>query len=228
MDARRLTRTWQTSYRDGQLDRMSAPMRMLRAPRDVVPRFDPYWDRCTAGIESPHALGNARGAAIAAMLLWLATERTRRNRAAPRRHRSVEAARAFLDAGDLARAAASLEAEIARNPKSSDAHYVLGLVRERQRDLPAAARSYEAAIRQAPDMAEARDRLGFVLGQQGKIAEALAQFERAVRLRPDLFDAQYHLGATRWYAQDFERRCQRCRRPSSCVPTMRKPATISA
>ena len=40
---------------------------------------------------------------------------------------------------------------------------------------------------------------------KGKIAEAIAQFERAVQLRPDLFDAQYHLGATRWYAQDFER-----------------------
>src|SRR5687768_14531636 len=134
-------------------------------------------------------------AAIATLVLCLAADahpqtpgRNRRPSTDP-----LQAARALLDAGDLPRAAASLEAEIARNPASPDAYYLLGLVRERQKDLPAAALSFEAAVRHAPDMAEARDRLGFVLGQQGKIAEALAQFDRAVQLRPDLFDAQYHL-----------------------------------
>ncbi|MDQ3211809.1 MAG: tetratricopeptide repeat protein, partial [Acidobacteriota bacterium] len=107
----------------------------------------------------------------------------------------VSQGRAFLEAGELERARATLEAAVAQEPASADGHYLLGLVAERRKDLAAAAAAFTNALQYAPAMAEAHDRRGFVLGQQGKTAEALSEFARAVQLKPSFFDAQYHLGA---------------------------------
>ena len=117
---------------------------------------------------------------------------------------ALAGARTLLAANDLAGARARLEAALAQNPASADAHYLLGVIAERQNDLSAAAASYQEAIHLNPKLALAHDRLGFVRGLLGHTEEALAEFERATELAPDLFDAQYHLGATRWWTKDLD------------------------
>src|SRR5918993_3838482 len=67
--------------------------------------------------------------------------------------------RAFLQANDLERARASVEAVLTSNPASAEAHYLLGMIAERQKDLAAAAAAYQMAIQYAPTKAEAHDRL---------------------------------------------------------------------
>src|SRR5688500_15612392 len=105
---------------------------------------------------------------------------------------------ALLKQNKRAQARERFERALALDPASAAAHYMLGWVREQERDLAAAEREYEAALVQAPSRAEIHDRLGFVRGEQGRTEEALAGFRKAVSLDPKLFDARYHLGATLW------------------------------
>ena len=86
--------------------------------------------------------------------------------ASPPNLSALRQGRALLEANDLERARSLIEAALARDPASADAHFLLGLVCERQKDLAAAATAYARAIEFAPRMAEAYDRLGFVRGQQ--------------------------------------------------------------
>src|SRR3954451_6751795 len=111
--------------------------------------------------------------------------------------------RAALNAGNVQQARATAETAAARNPSSSEAQYLLGLIHERENDLAAAAAAYGSAVKLTPSLAEAHDRLGFILGKQGDTAGAIDQFTQAVRLDPRLFDAQYHLGATCWWTRDL-------------------------
>src|SRR5688572_30466803 len=104
---------------------------------------------------------------------------------------ALKQGRAFLDADDLDRARVQAEAVLARDPSSAEAHFLMGVIYERQKDFAAAAISYGRAIGSAPRMAEAHDRLGFVFGQQGQTTQAIRKFEEAVHLNPRLFDAQY-------------------------------------
>src|SRR5829696_7366789 len=147
--------------------------------------------------------------AIALLLLWcasnvLAQAPGSRNVPSTATGSALKQVRSLLAADDLERARGHVEEALARDPASAEAHFLLGVVHERQRDFAAAATSYASAIRSAPRMAEAHDRLGFVLGQQGQTAQAIRKFEEAVHLNPRLFDAQYHLGATRWWIKDFD------------------------
>ena len=117
---------------------------------------------------------------------------------------TLKQVRALLEANELERARSLIEAALARDPASAEAHFLKGLFCERQKDLAAAAGAYAKAIEYAPRMAEAYDRLGFVRGQQGQTQEAIRQFEQSVQIDPRLFDAQYHLGATRWWTTDLD------------------------
>ena len=113
--------------------------------------------------------------------------------------------------------AASVAAKaLALQPDSGRAHYLLGLVRERQRSFDAAVAEYRIALTHAPRLAEAHDRLGFVLGIQGHMDEAIAEFEQAIAIRPAFFDAHYHLGATLWWTKQVDR--ARTSRDGSTAP----------
>src|SRR4051812_6376020 len=107
---------------------------------------------------------------------------------------------ALLKANRVADAAERFAEAARQDPRSAEARYYLGIVREQQRDLAGAEAEYRQAVALAP-LAAAHDRLGFVLGQRGKTEDAIAEFERAVAIDPNLADAQYHLGATRWWTK---------------------------
>ena len=111
--------------------------------------------------------------AIASVLLWCPSDVLAQAQAAGQAESTptlsaLKQGRASLDRGDLDRARTYFEAALARDPTSAEAHFLLGVVYERQKDFAAAAASYAKAIDYAPRMAEAHDRLGFVLGQQGQ------------------------------------------------------------
>ena len=120
--------------------------------------------------------GSLRASAVASLLLCFLVDGAAQERAPARdaSSRLLAESRAFLNANDLERARAGIEKVLARDPASGDAHYLLGLLAERQKDLEAAAASYARAIQYAPRMAEAHDRLGFVRGQQGRTSDAIA------------------------------------------------------
>ena len=114
-----------------------------------------------------------------AVLLWCAADALAQTAGAGNRTAAsaskvalLKQGRALLEANDIARAQSYIDAALQRDPASAEAHFLLGLLKERQKDFPAAAAAYTKTIGYAPRMAEAHDRLGFVLGQQGQTREA--------------------------------------------------------
>jgi tetratricopeptide (TPR) repeat protein len=67
---------------------------------------------------------------------------------------------ALLHQNKTVQARERFERALALDPASADAHYMLGWVRERDKDLAAAETEYEAALALAPSRAEIHDRLG--------------------------------------------------------------------
>src|SRR6187455_2122506 len=103
---------------------------------------------------------------------------------------------ALLQQNRPADARVRFERALALDPASADAHYMLGWLREQERDFAGASAQYEAARSAAPARAAIHDRLGFVQGELGRTDRAIEEFRKAVQLDPKLFDARYHLGAT--------------------------------
>ena len=130
-----------------------------------------------------------------------AQERSRPAKVSPAQAAVAEGI-ALLHQNKTAQARERFERALALDPASADAHYMLGWLREQDKDLAAAETEYVAALALAPSRAEIHDRLGFVRGEQGRTDEALAGFRKAVQLDPKLFDARYHLGATLWWTGD--------------------------
>jgi Tfp pilus assembly protein PilF len=81
-----------------------------------------------------------------ALLVPQAHAQSREAPAASGPGRAIAEARTLLDANDLVRARARLDAALAQDPSSADAHYLLGLIAERQNDLGGASSSYQTAI----------------------------------------------------------------------------------
>ena len=91
----------------------------------------------------------------------------------------------FADQGNL-RCALELFEEVVRlEPYSAQAHYNLGVVRERAKQLPDAAAEFRLALQYKPAMTAAHTSLGSVLLRLGKPAEAEAEFREALRLDPN-------------------------------------------
>jgi len=89
-------------------------------------------------------------------------------RLSPRERLALERGRRGVERGDLEGAAADLEELLHTRPGFADAHYWVGLARERRGDLDEAAGSLERALRINPAYAEARLALASVYEQQGR------------------------------------------------------------
>jgi len=70
-------------------------------------------------------------------------------------------------------------------PNDAQAHYNLGIVRERAGEERDAIEHYEQAIRIQPDFVVAHVKLATALGRVGRIPEAIEHLEQALSLRPD-------------------------------------------
>lgn len=82
------------------------------------------------------------------------------------------------------------------DPRSADAHHLLGMAAFQRGDLERASREIREAIGIAPSVPPFHNNLGLVLDTQGKLTEARAEFERAVRLAPSYAEALTNLGRT--------------------------------
>lgn len=96
----------------------------------------------------------------------------------------VARAGAELAAQQQDRALATLEAAIALDPKSADAHHWRGLTLEAKGDLKAAAANFKAALERNPDHLSALEHLGYAYLELGATKEALATLDALVNKAP--------------------------------------------
>lgn len=101
---------------------------------------------------------------------------------------------ADLQRGDPAAAEVAASAAIAANPRSGEAHYLLGNARLFLGRNDEAATSFRRAIELEPKLAEAHNNLGIVLERSGRLAEAAQCYRDAVALRSDYAEAHNNLG----------------------------------
>jgi tetratricopeptide (TPR) repeat protein len=102
--------------------------------------------------------------------------------------------KAFLDQGDLERAAVNFARAVKLVPDEAEAHYKLGSVRLLQSNLDGAIPEFNEALRLNPNYAEAHRNLAIVLMRQGKLREGAAHFADTLRIRPDDPDAHFNFG----------------------------------
>jgi len=102
-----------------------------------------------------------------------------------------ESGAAFLDAGELSRAAEVLEKASARD---ADALADLGNVYLHQGKLDPAEQALQKAIGINPDLPAAHNLLGLERLRKGDPKSAEAEFREAIRIQPDLAEAHSNLG----------------------------------
>lgn len=102
---------------------------------------------------------------------------------------------AYIQQGDLEKAAAAFEAALKRQPHHLGSLSNLGVVYYQQGRLEEAAAKFEAGLRVAPNDAQLHYLLGATRLQQNRLEEAEKSFLRARDLQPDLPEVYYGLGA---------------------------------
>lgn len=91
----------------------------------------------------------------------------------------VALASEFLQKGENDRALVSLKKAIALDPKSAEAHNLMGVLLERESDPKGADKYYRKAIKLRQDYSQAHNNYGVFLFKRGKYARAADEFEKA-------------------------------------------------
>jgi Tfp pilus assembly protein PilF len=91
---------------------------------------------------------------------------------------------AALDRGDASVARDLFERAVKLEPRSVEAHTMLGVLFDRQGDLSNAERHFFMAASLAPQSSQARNNYGAVLLKLNRTKEAAAEFEASLRLNP--------------------------------------------
>lgn len=99
-----------------------------------------------------------------------------------------------LKAGDLRQAKTHLQLALRADPKSAEAHLMLGIVEFQSGDTAGAIQHYQRALRLEPDSFACRYNLALAYLREGKLQDGLRQLERAVVLDPRHAGAAYNLG----------------------------------
>jgi tetratricopeptide (TPR) repeat protein len=89
----------------------------------------------------------------------------------------------FAQKGDLKCSVAAFDQALRLDPHSAEAHFDLGLVRERQRENDAAIREFQLALQYDPALLQARCALGSALADP---PAAEAEFRKALSVNPEL------------------------------------------
>jgi tetratricopeptide (TPR) repeat protein len=101
--------------------------------------------------------------------------------------------RQFYVSGDYVNAVAAFKEEIAKNPKSAEAHFNLGLAYGKLGDYQSEINSYEEAIIHNPKIPEIYFNLGTAYNGLEHFNNAIEVLNEAIRLRPDYLKAHYTL-----------------------------------
>jgi tetratricopeptide (TPR) repeat protein len=110
---------------------------------------------------------------------------------------------AYLETGDINRAAVELRKAIALKPDFAEAYFKMAMALNRRNDLNGAITFYKFAIHVRPDWAAVHDALGFLLAHSGDLPGAQSEFETAIRIKPDLADAHFQLGTILWLQHQY-------------------------
>jgi len=89
----------------------------------------------------------------------------------------------FAQKGDLKCSVAAFEQALSLEPRSAEAHFDLGLVRQRQKQSASAIKEFRLAMQYDPGLLQARCALGSALPDP---VEAEAEFRKALELNPNL------------------------------------------
>jgi Flp pilus assembly protein TadD len=138
-----------------------------------------------------------------------------------RPQRSIETA--LSEAGALVQAGRLEEAETATrkllttNPKSAEAHALLGVILDQRGVTNEAEKEYAAALRLKPNLVSALSNLGVLLARTSRTTEAIASFEKVLVIDPRHERAIFNLAALYAARKDFKR----------AVPLLEKAAGIA-
>jgi tetratricopeptide (TPR) repeat protein len=103
-------------------------------------------------------------------------------------------ARSHHGEGDIGLASAICEEIIARQPRHSGAHYMLGMIAYQQGEPSKAISHIDMAIGLTPQHANIHSNRGLILQALGRIDEAVDNYDRAIALDQTYVDAHYNRG----------------------------------
>lgn len=106
----------------------------------------------------------------------------------------VKAAAEKVRAGDFDGAIGALEPIVEKNPKDSNALYILGMARQKKAQWAAAVAAFLRVRELSPNFAAVHYQLGVCYQQTGELEEALAAYAEAMRLDPANPDSAYNSG----------------------------------
>ena len=108
--------------------------------------------------------------------------------------RTLDRARAHLQAGNLDEALASAKLALAQDPGNIDAMLLLARILRRANQNTVARQMYETILSHFPHSAEAQAGLGACYGAMRRYTDAVPRLRLAVELNPDYFEAWCFLG----------------------------------
>jgi len=106
----------------------------------------------------------------------------------------VKAAAEKVRNGDFDQAIAALEPIIAKNPKDSNALYILGMARQKKAQWAEAEAAFLQVRELSPNFAAVHYQLGVCYQQTGQADKALASYAEAMKLDPANPDSAYNSG----------------------------------
>jgi len=142
--------------------------------------------------------------------------------------RELEAGVNAYRQGDLRKAAASFAAALQQEPRSADAHQLLGLVAWKLGHPDDALKLLDRSLELDRKLVPALVNRALVLRDLGRDAEAVPSLERALRYRPDAPEAVRALGLTLLGLERFEQALPRLRRAVEQGPTAGLWADVGA
>jgi protein O-GlcNAc transferase len=104
-----------------------------------------------------------------------------------------EAGKRYRDAGQFADAESIYREILARDPRSADAHQLLGVVLYALGRRGDAIESFSKATQLDPSRSDYQFNLGTLLAEETRWDEAIAAYQRAVALRPNFAEAHFGL-----------------------------------
>ncbi len=112
---------------------------------------------------------------------------------------------------------------VAEEPKSADAHGLLGLILDQSEKAMAAEREYRVALRLNPRSVSARANLGVLLARVGRHGEALQLFESVLADVPGHPQATLNRGAALFNLRRFEEAERALSTASNLSPAAAEP-----
>jgi Flp pilus assembly protein TadD len=123
-----------------------------------------------------------------------------------------------VQAGRLEEAETATRKLLTTNPKSADAHALLGVILDQRGVTGEAEKEYATALRLKPNLVSALSNLGVLLARTNRTIEAIAKFEKVLVIDPQHERAIFNLAALYAARKDFKRAVPLLERAAGIVP----------